>query len=276
MSDFGKSITAPMQTSHRIRFSFHWVQSLVKQSIVILLLLILWEIAPRMGLVDPTFFPPFTKVAESWWGLVISGDLYAHFQASILRSLFGFGLAILVSIPLGLIIGWYPLASELLNPVLEVFRNTAALALLPVFILLLGIGETSKVSIVFFACTFPILLNTINAVRNVDPLLIKAAKSMALPSYRLFYKVILPASIPTIFTGIRMAGSSSILVLIAAEMVGAKEGLGYLINYSQQNFQITQMYAGIITISLLGVAINYLLVSLERKFSSWKSNSNQQ
>lgn len=276
MSDFGKSFTAPMQTSHRIRFSFHWVQSLVKQSIVILLLLILWEIAPRMGLVDPTFFPPFTKVAESWWGLVISGDLYAHFQASILRSLFGFGLAILVSIPLGLIIGWYPLASELLNPVLEVFRNTAALALLPVFILLLGIGETSKVSIVFFACTFPILLNTINAVRNVDPLLIKAAKSMALPSYRLFYKVILPASIPTIFTGIRMAGSSSILVLIAAEMVGAKEGLGYLINYSQQNFQITQMYAGIITISLLGVAINYLLVSLERKFSSWKSNSNQQ
>ncbi|MBM7651386.1 ABC transporter permease [Neobacillus cucumis] len=276
MSDFGKSFTAPMQTSHRIRFSFHWVQSLVKQSIVILLLLILWETAPRMGLVDPTFFPPFSKVAESWWGLVISGDLYAHFQASILRSLFGFGLAILVAIPLGLIIGWYPLASELLNPVLEVFRNTAALALLPVFILLLGIGETSKVSIVFFACTFPILLNTINAVRNVDPLLIKAAKSMALPSYKLFYKVILPASIPTIFTGIRMAGSSSILVLIAAEMVGAKEGLGYLINYSQQNFQIPQMYAGIITISLLGVAINYLLVFLERKFSSWKTNSNQQ
>lgn len=276
MSDFGKLFTAPMQTSHRIRFSFHWVQSLIKQSIVILLLLILWETAPRMGLVDPTFFPPFSKVAESWWGLLISGDLYAHFQASILRSLFGFGLAILVAIPMGLIIGWYPLASKLLNPVLEVFRNTAALALLPVFILLLGIGETSKVSIVFFACTFPILLNTINAVRNVDPLLIKAAKSMALPSYRLFYKVILPASIPTIFTGIRMAGSSSILVLIAAEMVGAKEGLGYLINYSQQNFQIPQMYAGIITISLLGVAINYLLISLERKFSSWKTNSNQQ
>jgi len=276
MSDFGKSFTAPMQTSHRIRFSFHWVQSLIKQSIVILLLLLLWETAPRMGLVDPTFFPPFSKVAESWWGLVISGDLYAHFQASILRSLFGFGLAILVAIPLGLIIGWYPWASELINPVLEVFRNTAALALLPVFILLLGIGETSKVSIVFFACTFPILLNTINAVRNVDPLLIKAARSMALPSYRLFYKVILPASVPTIFTGIRMAGSSSILVLIAAEMVGAKEGLGYLINYSQQNFQIPQMYAGIITISLLGVAINYLLVSLERKFSSWKTNSNQQ
>ncbi len=275
MPGFSKPITAPIQTSQHIRFSFHWVQKLVKQSIVVLLLLILWETAPRIGLVDPTFFPPFSKVAESWWGLVGSGDLYAHFQASILRSLLGFGLAVLIAIPLGLVIGWYPLANELLNPVLELFRNTAALALLPVFILLLGIGETSKVSIVLFACVFPILLNTINAVRNVDPLLIKSAKSMGLPSYKLFYKVIIPASIPTIFTGIRMAGSASILVLIAAEMVGAKEGLGYLINYTQQNFQIPQMYAGIITISLLGLAINYLLVSLEQKFSSWKTNQNE-
>lgn len=274
MAGFEKQITAPMQTTERIRFSFHWVQKLFKQSIVIVILLMLWEVAPRIGLVDTTFFPPFSKVAESWWGLVVSGDLYAHFQASILRSLLGFGLAIVIAIPLGLVIGWYPLANELLNPVLELFRNTAALALLPVFILLLGIGETSKISIVLFACIFPILLNTINAVRNVDPLLIKSAKSMGLPSYKLFYKVILPASIPTIFTGIRMAGSSSILVLIAAEMVGAKEGLGYLINYTQQNFQIPQMYAGILTISLLGVIINYLLVSLERKFSSWKTNQN--
>lgn len=275
MLGFEKPITAPMQTSKRISFSFYWVQRLVKQSIVILLLLILWETAPRIGLVDSTFFPPFSKVAESWWGLLISGDLYAHFQASILRSFIGFGLGIVIAIPLGIVIGWYPLANELLNPLLELFRNTAALALLPVFILLLGIGETSKISIVLFACIFPILLNTINAVRNVDPLLIKSAKSMGLPSYKLFYKVILPASIPTIFTGIRMAGASSILVLIAAEMVGAKEGLGYLINYSQQNFQIPQMYAGILTISLLGVAINYLLVSLERRFSSWKTNSNE-
>lgn len=275
MASFDKSVTIPIQTSQRVRFSFHWAQKFVKQTVVIFLLLVLWEVAPRIGLVDITFFPPFSTVVEGWWGLVISGELYAHFQASIIRSLIGFGLAILIAIPLGLVIGWYPFANELLNPVLELFRNTAALALLPVFILLLGIGETSKVSIVLFACIFPILLNTINAVRNVDPLLIKSAKSMGLPSYKLFYKVILPASIPTIFTGIRMAGTSSILVLIAAEMVGAKEGLGYLINYAQMNFQIPQMYAGIMTISLLGFVLNYILVSLERKFSIWKTNPNE-
>jgi NitT/TauT family transport system permease protein len=275
MASFDKSITASIRETPKIRFSFYWAQKLLKSTAVIILLLFLWEFAPRIGLVDNTFFPPFSLVVEGWWGLVMSGDLFAHFIASIVRSLSGFGLAILIAIPLGLIIGWYPLAMELLNPVLELFRNTAPLALLPVFILLLGIGETSKISIVLFACVFPILLNTINAVRNVDRLLIRSAKSLGLSSFKLFYKVIIPASIPTIFTGIRMAGSASILVLIAAEMVGAKEGLGYLISYTQMNFQIPEMYAGIITISILGLILNYILVSIERKLSKWKVGPNE-
>jgi NitT/TauT family transport system permease protein len=128
---------------------------------------------------------------------------------------------------------------------------------------------------VFYACSWPILLNTISGVKNVDPLLIKSAKSMGLGPLRLFQKVILPASVPTIFTGIRLAGASSILVLVAAEMVGAKAGLGYLINYTQFNFQIPQMFAGIITISLLGLLFNQLLVTLERRFSSWKTQSHE-
>ena len=272
MSSLEKAIALPIERKRPTRLSFTWLQKLVKQTAVIVLLLALWEIAPRIGLVDSVFFPPFSAVVAGWWGLVTSGELFAHFKASFFRSFIGFGLALLIAIPLGLIIGWFPLAKDLLNPVLELFRNTAALALLPVFILLLGIGEVSKVAIVLFACTFPILLNTINAVQNVDPLLIKSAKSMGLSSQKLFYKVILPASIPTIFTGIRMAGTASILVLIAAEMVGAKEGLGYLINYAQMNFLIPEMYAGIITISLLGLLLNYVLVSLEKRFSAWKVN----
>jgi NitT/TauT family transport system permease protein len=115
-------------------------------------------------------------------------------------------------------------------------------------------------------------MNTITGVREVDPLLIKSARSMGLGSARLFQKVILPAAVPTIFTGIRMAGSYAILVLVAAEMVGAKAGLGYLINYSQYNFQVPNMYAGILTISVIGVAVNALLVGLERRFSSWRSS----
>lgn len=241
-----------------------------KKSIVLILFVLLWELAPRFGVVDKIFLPPFSEVIIAWWDLLVSGELWRHFEASIVRSIFGFGLAIVVAVPLGLVIGWYPLARDLLTPILELFRNTAALALLPVFILLLGIGEVSKISIVLFACTWPVLLNTISAVKNVDPLLIKSARSMNISSFKLFYKVILPASVPTIFTGVRMAGTGAILVLIAAEMIGAKAGLGYFITYSQYNFLIAEMYAGIITIALLGLLINYGLSGAERYFSRWK------
>lgn len=246
------------------------LRKLFKNAIVIVALLLVWEVAPRVGLVDRTFFPPISEIAAAWWQLLLSGDLTEHTKASLSRSLGGFTLAILISIPLGLAIGWWKPVSEYLNPLLELLRNTAALAILPVFILLLGLGETSKIAIVLYACTFPLLLNTISGVKNVDPLLIKSARSMGLSPVSLFRKVIIPAATPTIFVGIRQAGAGSILVLVAAEMVGAKSGLGYLIQYTQFSFQITNMYAGIISISVIGLIINYLLVTLEKRLTGWK------
>jgi NitT/TauT family transport system permease protein len=242
----------------------------VTKSVAVAALLGLWEAAPRFGLVDSTFLPPFSEVARAWWELAVNGQLATNLQASLVRSLSGFALAVAIAVPLGLLIGWYRPVADLLSPLLEVFRNTAALALLPVFVLILGIGETSKISIVLYACLWPVLLNTISAVRNVDPTLLRLARSMNLSAPRLFQKVILPASVPVVFTGIRLAGAVSILVLVAAEMVGAKAGLGYLVNASQFNFAIPQMYAGIITISAVGVLFNQLLVALERRFTAWR------
>ncbi|MFF4368024.1 ABC transporter permease [Streptomyces sp. NPDC001594] len=240
------------------------------RSAAVLALLVLWEAAPRLGLVDATFLPPFSEVARAWWELLADGQLGEHTRASLTRSFGGFAIAVLIAVPLGLLIGWYRPVAVFLGPLLELFRNTAALALLPVFVLLLGIGETSKVSIVVYACVWPILLNTISAVGNADPTLVRLARSMDLSTPRLFQKVILPASVPAVFTGIRLAGAVSILVLVAAEMIGAKAGLGYLINASQFNFAIPQMYAGIVTISVIGVAFNQLLVAVERRLSLWR------
>lgn len=243
----------------------------LRASAAIVLFLVIWEVAPRVGLVDKVFLPPLSAVLESFWELLTSGELGKHVGTSLTRAGTGFAIAVLLAIPLGIAIGWWASVAQFLGPFLELFRNTAALALLPVFILVLGIGETSKITLVVYACFFPILLNTIAGVRTVDPLLVKSARSLGLPPVRLFQKVVLPAAVPTIFTGIRMAGTSSILVLIAAEMVGAKAGLGYLITYAQFNFQITNMYAGIIAISLVGVSINAVLVTLERYFSRWRT-----
>ena len=236
----------------------------------ILALIALWEVAPRVGLVEPAFLTPFSDVMAATWQLIRNGQLAEHVGASLSRSLIGFGASIVIAVPLGLAIGASRKVYDFINPLLEVFRNTAALALLPVFILLLGIGEASKIAIVLYVCSWSILLNTITGVRTVDPLLIKSARTMGLGRAALLRKVTLPAALPTIFTGIRLAGSSSLLVLVAAEMVGAKAGLGYLIQYSQYNFQIPQMYAGIITTTVLGLSFAKALLMIERRFTSWQ------
>jgi len=233
-------------------------------------LILLWEFAPRAGWVDRVFLPPLSEVLTRWWQMAAAGDIWANAEASLVRAGSGFALALIVALPLGLVIGWFRPVAEFLNPVLTVFWNTAVLALLPVFVLFFGIGETSKIAIVFYACLWPILLNTISGVQTVEPLLVKSARSMGLGSFRLFQKVILPSAVPTIFTGIRLSGAASILVLVAAELIGARAGLGFLILNAQSNFAITDMYAGIITISAIGLVINQGLLALERYFSRWR------
>lgn len=234
-------------------------------------LALIWELFPRLGIVDPYFLPPLHVVLQAWWEMAVDGELWRHLQASIVRSAAGFGIAVSLAIPLGAAIAWNRPVREVLTPPLEVFRNTAALALLPAFTLILGIGETSKIAIVTYACFFPILLSTITGVATVDPQLLRSAKVLGLSPVATFRKVVFPAAVPTIFTGIRISGAAAILVLIAAELIGATAGLGFLINYAQFNFLIPKMYAAILTTSVLGLAVNYSLVSLERRFSRWRA-----
>ncbi|GIG39183.1 ABC transporter permease [Cellulomonas phragmiteti] len=249
------------------------VGRLARGSVAVVAFAALWEVAPRLGLVDRVFLPPLSVALGALADLVANGQLAVHLQASLTRALIGLSIAISAAIPLGAAIGRSPAVARLLNPVLELFRNTAALALLPVFVLVLGIGETSKIALVVYACFFPVLLSTITGVRTVDPLLLKSARSLGLHPLQLFTKVTLPAAVPTIFTGVRMAGAASILVLVAAEMVGARAGLGYLVTAAQQNFAIPDMYAGILTIALVGLAINAVLLLAERRLSRWRPSA---
>ncbi|WP_030514504.1 ABC transporter permease [Nocardia sp. NRRL WC-3656] len=252
-----------------------WSWRLFKPVLVIALFLAFWELAPRVGLVDQIFLPPFSTVVQRGDELIRNGQLWDNTSASLGRSLVGFAIAVACAVPAGVAIAWYKPVADFVNPLLELFRNTAALALLPVFILILGIGETSKVAIVVYAGFFPILLNTISGVRSVDPLLIKSAVSLGFSPLRLFQKVILPAAVPTVFTGIRMAASASILVLIATEMSGARAGLGYLITAAQQNFQIPDMYVGIVAIAIVGLVYNAVLVAIERRLTRWRPQSDR-
>jgi NitT/TauT family transport system permease protein len=254
-----------------VRQQLRWLGVFGQRSLLLVALLSVWEVAPRLGLIDQVFLPPFSEVIAAGWQLAQSGELYEDVSASLLRALSGFLISVVLIIPLGLVVGWYARLGNLLNQFIEICRNTAPLALLPVFILLLGIGELSKITMVVYSCAWPLLLNTIAAVKQVDPLLIKSARTMGASPQQLFRKVILPASLPTIFVGIRLASASAMLVLVASEMVGAKAGLGYLIINSQYSFLIPQMYFGILGITVIGLAFNAVLEALERRFMRWKA-----
>jgi NitT/TauT family transport system permease protein len=250
--------------------ALRWPVAIAHRSALLIALFTAWELAPRLELADPAFLPPLSDVLTAGWELALNGQLYEHLEASLFRIVSGFTTAVLLFVPLGLAIGWYARLRDTLNQLIEVLRNTAPLALLPVFILLLGIGELSKVTMVIYSCAWPLLLNTIAAVRQVDPLLIKSARTMGANPLQLFVKVILPASLPMIFVGVRLASAAAMLVLVASEMVGAKAGLGYLVIYAQYSFLIPQMYFGILAITAMGVASNHALISLERRFTRWR------
>ncbi|MBU4221934.1 MAG: ABC transporter permease [Euryarchaeota archaeon] len=246
----------------------------VQGSLIIVIFLALWELLPTVGIIDRVFLPPVSEVAMALVKMISSGSLIDHILISLQRAFLGFALAVLVAVPLGILMGWYKLFERFVDPLIQAFRNTSTLALYPVFILFLGIGEASKIAILFKAALWPILINTISGVKTVDPLLIKSARSMAVSNVFLFRKVVLPSSIPSIASGIRIGASIALVVLVAAEMIGAKSGLGFLIINSQYNFMIPEMYAAIVILVLLGLIINYALVWLEKKATGWKEEIN--
>jgi NitT/TauT family transport system permease protein len=247
------------------------LQTLFDNTISLVAFFAIWELTSRLELfVNPLFLPPFTKVMTTLWGLVISGEIWVNLIASLRRSGLGFVLGVCFSIPLGLAIGWFRRFAALINPLLQAFRNTPTLALLPVFIMFFGITETSKVAVIFWGVMWSVLLNTIAGVRNVNPDLIRASRAMGAKSLRLFATVIFPASLPHIFTGIRIAATTSILIVIAAEMLGANRGLGYRLNFNQGNMRFPEMYSYIIVMALLGVLLNNLLERIEKRGFIWR------
>ncbi|MFF7710647.1 ABC transporter permease subunit [Pseudomonas sp. NPDC007930] len=243
---------------------------LLDSSLGIVLFLAVWEALPRLGIVNPGYLSPPSAVLQSILELADSGALWKHLQASLLRSLAGLGIAIAAGVGLGLAMGWFARVESILDPILQLFRQTSALALFPVFILFLGIGEGSKIAIIFWASFWPILLSTVSGVKQVDTLLVQSALSMGANKRFLFLKVVLPAASPSIFTGIRLAGAYCITALVAAEMIGAHSGLGFLTLNSQEVFQIPSMYAGILLLAVVGLAMNALLALLERRFTRWR------
>jgi sulfonate transport system permease protein len=237
----------------------------------ILLFFLTWQLASQLAVVDPSVIPPFTAVIAAMAHGFADGTLLGNMLVSLRRSGMAFGIAVSLAIPLGLFMGSFRRFEDVVDSLLQLFRQTSALAIYPVFILLLGLGETSKVMIIFWAAFFPILLNTISGVKLVDRRLIEMARVFGASRAEVFKRVVLPAATPAIFVGLRLSATTSLLLLIAAEMIGANRGLGFVIVNSQYNFQIPLMFAAIVLLATIGLVVNYALLVLQNWFCRWEN-----
>ncbi len=250
-----------------------FVKSIIKffkRFLAVVIAAVIWETLPRTGFIDAYTLPPFSSVVKKLVEMLLSLELQMHFGISFERMFFGFALSIIVAIPLGFLVGWSERLERILDPLMQLSRNTPSLALYPLFILVLGFSEFSKAGIIFWGAVWPALFSTIEGVKNVDAVLIKATRSMGAGKIVLFFKVILPSAFPAIFTGIRLSASRSVIILVAAEMLGADSGLGHLIFFAENHFETEKMYTGIIALIIMGVAVNYTLVAVERKITKWR------
>ncbi|HWR41170.1 MAG TPA: ABC transporter permease [Patescibacteria group bacterium] len=250
------------------------LRKLLTEKTAILAFVLLWEVVTRLGLVNQIFIPPFSKVVAAMWFLIQNGYLVKHTLISLERALGGFLLAAVIAIPLGLLMGgWFRRIQLVLNPLFEIAAQANPFILFHIVILFLGIGELAKVSIIAWICIWPILFNTAAGVRNVDSVLLRAAQSFGLNRRQLFFKVILPASAPAIFTGLRVSAGYSFFLLIAAEMMGSSSGLGWLILYSQENYNIQWIFAGATMIAILGLTMDTILQIIERRTVVWENGA---
>lgn len=228
-----------------------------------------WQVGSSLGWINPTVFPPLDKILVATWTGLAGGSLLDDIGISLQRSGLAFAAAVALGVPLGLFMGQIRAVERALDPILQFFRQTSALALYPVFILVFGLGEASKVFVIFWATLFPILLSAIGGVKEVDRKLIEMAATFGAPRLTIFARVVLPASVPSIFVGLRLSATTALLLLIAAEMIGANKGLGFQVMNAQYNFQIPQMFAAILLLAVLGLSANAALETLQRRLCRW-------
>jgi ABC-type nitrate/sulfonate/bicarbonate transport system permease component len=241
--------------------------------LLIVMILLMWEYASAQRWIDPVSMPRVSTIASSWLHSIAGGTLLQSLGPTLARIGVGFGLAALVAIPLGLLMGSVPFVYRLFEPITEFIRPIPSSAYIPVAILFLGIDNEMKIFVVFLACLFPILLNTYSGVRGIDPVLIDTGRTLGVSWVRAIGSIVLPASLPSILTGMRISLGISLIVVVVAEMIAGSSGIGYFILDMQRIFRVPEMFAGIFTLGILGFSINFLFLKAEGYLLRWRGTS---
>ena len=240
-----------------------------RRSAAFVLLLVAWDMASRLGLASPFLLPSPERVAATTIELLRDGSLFWNAAVSVARALGGFALAAATAMPLAVLFSLAPALRRLLEPPLEFLRQVPPLALVPLLVLWLGIGEAQKVGIVALSCFFPIFLAMLDGLTRVDSGLIEVGRACGLGGTALVRRVVLPAAMPTVVTGLRIALGYSWRALVGAELIAASAGLGYLIVDAQNLARTDIVLAGVVVIGVIGMAVDLLARAALRRLLPW-------
>lgn len=229
-----------------------------------------WQLVVTLTQPHESLLPPPLLAARTFFDLLLSGELFVHISASLGRVIAAWAIATIIAVPLGIAMGYWRRFERIVDPVVELFRPISPLAWIPLAILWFGIGETGKIFIIFIATFFPIVLNTIAGVKGVDPVLIRAGRVLGCnDDATLFRKVILPAAMPNIVVGFRVSFGTGWAAIIAAELVAAQSGLGYMIADGMEILRADMVLVGMVVIGILGVLIDMVFRILIHHYS-WR------
>lgn len=235
---------------------------------ILLGIVVSWVLAARIT-ANEIIMPSPGSVAEALVDASRDGTLWDAAQTSLTRLAMGYGIAVLVCVPLGVAMGLSRTARALLDPIVELTRPISGLAWIPLALLLFGVGDTLVVFIIFYGAIFPIVVNTAAGIRDVDQHLVAASKTFGVSKLTTFFHVMLPGALPTILVGLRTASGTAWMSLVAAELVGGSAGLGFSLNYNRELLMSNLMVGYILAIAGLGFLTNLLLRSIEKRATPW-------
>jgi NitT/TauT family transport system permease protein len=235
-----------------------------------IVILCLWEMVSRMMWIPSLFLPAPSEILLEGWGMLKTGVIFNHVFASLSRILLGFSIACVAGVMIGILIGFFSIPEAIGNPLIAATFPIPKIAILPLLILWLGIGEPPKVAVIALGVFFPMVINVYTGVKNVDPLLIKAALSLGSNRTRVIRKVILPGILPMVFAGMKLGIGIALLLVVAAEMVAADAGIGFMILTAADLMQTKKLMVGLIILSLLGIFFNWLFQKMEKISIPWK------
>jgi NitT/TauT family transport system permease protein len=237
---------------------------------IILAGLVGWEWQARTGGLSPLFFPAPFSILKTFFRLLIQGILPTHIAATLGPALLGLVLGGLPGLILGLAMGWSQRLREVMEPFIASGHPMPKIALLPLIMIIFGIGETSKVVVIAIAAFFPMLINTMAGVRQINPTYFEVAVNYGASLSKMFTRVILPGSLPAILVGVRLAFNIAMLLTIAVEMVISQAGLGGMIWFAWQTLRTEELYASLVAIAALGVGFNVLLMRATARLVPWQ------